>query len=141
MADRQQGAFDEGLEELVEMKLDLRTPGSEESEAVTKLVEKRLLFALARFEGQIEGVTVDLAHMSGPRRRSETRCHMVARLIPWGAVHVERTAEGLVATISRTADRLGWCVEREVARRGGLKSFGIRAGYAAGERRRLRGFR
>lgn len=103
------------------MKLNIRTPGPEESEAVTSLVEERLRFALARFEGQIEDVTVDLADTNGPRRRSETSCHMAARIVPWGAVHVERTAEGLLATVSRAADRLGSCVERELARRGRLK--------------------
>ena len=103
------------------MKVGIRTPESDVSAAVRSIVEQRLLFAIARFEGRIEDVDVYLTDVNGPRGCLERRCQMVARLAPWGAVHVERTADGLCAAISHAADRLGQCVELELARRGRLK--------------------
>jgi putative sigma-54 modulation protein len=115
-------AFNEdGLEELVEMKVGVRTPGSDASEAVRTHVEQRLLFALARFEGWVQDVNVHLTDLNGSRGRFERRCHMGARLVPWGAVRVEGTADDLYAAINHAADRLGRCVAHELARRGRLK--------------------
>jgi len=102
------------------MKLSVRTPEYEGNEAVKSLVEQRLLFALARFEERIEHVNVHLTDRDCPPGRFERRCHMVARLIPWGAVHVEKTADGAYAAIDHAADRLGRYVEHELARRGCL---------------------
>ena len=106
------------------MKVGIRTPTSDVSAAVRSLVEQRLAFAIARFEGRIEEVDVYLTDMNGPRGCLERRCQMVARLAPWGAVHVERTADGLGAAISHAANRLGQCVELELTRRGRLRTTG-----------------
>ncbi len=104
------------------MKVGVRTPGSDVSEAVRTHVEQRLLFALARFEGWVQDVNVHLTDLNGSRGRLERRCHMGARLVPWGAVRVEGTADDLYAAINHTADRLGQCVAQELARRGRLKA-------------------
>jgi ribosomal subunit interface protein len=112
---------EDGLEELVEMKVGVRTPGSDVSEAVRTHVEQRLLFALARFEGWIEDVSVHLTDLNGSRGRFEKRCRIGARLVPWGAVRVEGTADDLYAAINYAADRLGQSVAHELARRGHLK--------------------
>ena len=106
----------------MEMKVAIRTPEPDVSAALRSDVEQRLLFAVGRVEGHIEDVDVHLTEMNGPLGRLERTCQMVARLVPWGAVRVERKAGGLRAAITHTADRLGQCVEHELARRGSLKT-------------------
>jgi ribosome-associated translation inhibitor RaiA len=108
----------EGLEELLEMKLVVGTPGSDMSKAVRTHVEQRLLFALARFEGWVQDVNVYVTDPNPSRGRFERKCHMGARLVPWGAVRVERTAGDLYSAINHAAERLGQCVAQELARRG-----------------------
>ena len=103
------------------MKVGVGTPGSDVSEAVRTHVEQRLLFALARFEGWVQDVNVHLTDPSASRGGFERRCHMGARLVPWGAVRVERAGDDLYAAINHAADRLGQCVAQELARRGRLK--------------------
>jgi ribosomal subunit interface protein len=100
------------------MKVGVRKPGSDVSEAVRSHVEQRLLFVLACFERSILDVDVHLTDLNGSRGRFEKRCRMGARLVPWGGVRVEETADDLYAAIDYAADRLGQCVSHELARRG-----------------------
>lgn len=110
------------------MRTSVRASGFEVSEALRSYVERRLLFALARFGGRIKSVTVRFVDLNGPRGGVDKRCRMLARLVPRGDVRVEKTDGDLYAAIDRAAERLGQSVAREMARRHQPRAFeGLRA--------------
>ena len=69
-------------------------------------VERRLRFALSRFEQKIRQIAVQVTDLNGPRGGFEKQCRVTVTLSP--ALHT---------AIDRAADRLERSVTRELRRR------------------------
>lgn len=81
------------------------------------LAVRRLAFALGRFGRQIQGVVLRMDDVNGPRRGSDKRFQISARLTRGETVRIEGRHEDIHAAISQAADRLGRAVARVLGRR------------------------
>ncbi|MCK6457289.1 MAG: HPF/RaiA family ribosome-associated protein [Phycisphaerae bacterium] len=80
-------------------------------------VERKLEYALNRFEKRITQVTVRLADVNGPRGGVDKICAIEVTVRPRGLVHVEERGDDLHAVIATAADKAGRAVRRELDRR------------------------
>ena len=99
------------------MRLQIRTKNFRLHDADRKEMERRLQFALSRFDGRISQVTVGLADLNGPRGGADKQCRLVVRLAPSGKVTIEETHANVSAAVALAADRAGRAVGRELKRR------------------------
>ena len=99
------------------MRIHVRSRGFELTDALRAHAERRLLFALARFGTRVQSVMLRMDDVNGPRGGADKRCHILARLVPWGDVRVEELDGDLYVAIDRAADRLDRAVAREIERR------------------------
>lgn len=80
-------------------------------------MERRLQFALSRFDGRISQVTVGLADVNGPRGGADKQCRLVVRLTPSGKVTIEETHANVSAAVALAACRAGRAIGRALQRR------------------------
>ena len=99
------------------MRLEIRSRGIELCAASEDSIRRRLGFALGRFGSRVGRVTVHLADTGARRGGSDTRCRIVARLLPAGRVCVEVTETDPNTALNRAAQRIGLAVGREFLRR------------------------
>ena len=71
------------------MNLEIRGEKYAVSEELQTHIERRLRFALGRFDGRIGRVTVRISDVNGPRGGIDKRCRIEVSLIPRGVVRVE----------------------------------------------------
>jgi ribosomal subunit interface protein len=83
---------------------------------------RRVLFALGRFGRQVESVVLRMDDVNGPRRGSDKRFRISARLMRGQTVRIEGCHEDIYAAINQAADRLGRAVARVLGRRRDLAS-------------------
>jgi len=69
-------------------------------------VERRVRFALRRFESRIAKTTVVLSDINGPRGGEDQLCRIVINLAPRGIVSAEATAASTLAAIDSALDRV-----------------------------------
>ena len=98
------------------MHLDIRGQNFPLTPSLLEHVERRLQFALARFDGRVTRVAVRVADVNGPRGGVDKRCRIAVRVRPAGEIVVEDTCPDLYAAIDGAADRIGRSVQREVER-------------------------
>jgi hypothetical protein len=107
------------------MNIQLRSQGTEGSEALRAHAERSVGFALRRFASRIERVSVWLEDVNGPRGGVDKRCRIAVRLRPTGSAFVAKTAPDAYVAIGRAAGRAGSAVARRIAwqqeRRPGLE--------------------
>jgi len=96
--------------------LDIRGQNIPLTPSLLEHVERRLQFALARFDGRVTRVTVRVADLNGPRGGVDKRCRIAVRVRPAGEIAVEDTCPDLYAAIDVAADRIGRSVQRKVER-------------------------
>jgi ribosome-associated translation inhibitor RaiA len=99
------------------LRIHVRSRGLELPDELRTHAERRLLFALGRFGRRVQSVMLRIDDVNGPRGGADKRCHILARLVPWGDVRVEELDRDLCAAIDRAADRLDRAVAREIERR------------------------
>jgi ribosome-associated translation inhibitor RaiA len=87
------------------------------SEAMREHVARRLDFALGRFAHRIEGITVRLVDINGPKGGIDKRCRIVVRLTQSRSVVVEATDSDAYAAVSQAAIRADETVARAITRR------------------------
>lgn len=80
-------------------------------------VERRLRFALSRFEQRIRQVAVQVTDLNGPRGGLDKQCRVTVTLSPSGKVMVGATDANLHAAVDRAADRLERSVTRQLERK------------------------
>jgi hypothetical protein len=81
------------------------------------LIQRRVLFALSRFDTRLRRVVVVICDEDGPRGGLDTTCVITARLQLLGDVIVRETSEDTSISISRAAERIGRAVQRRIERR------------------------
>lgn len=99
------------------MRLEIRSRGLELCAAWQDSIRRRLGLALGRFGSRVGRVTVHLADTAAWRGGDDTRCRIVARLLPAGRVCVEVTDTDPNTALNRAAQRIGPAVGREFLRR------------------------
>ncbi len=81
------------------------------------LVERRVRFALGRFEARLNRVVVCLRDLNGPQGGLVDQCRIEARLHPRGRVHVEVTESGIEKAVSAASDLISRQVRRGLDRK------------------------
>ena len=82
-----------------------------------ELIEKRVAFALQRFETQIERVWIALVDINGERGGEDKQCRVVINLTPSGSVLIDHVADSIESASSLAIERAGHAVSRTVERR------------------------
>ena len=77
------------------MQLQIVARNLELTSSQRELVERRLGFALGRFEDRVHRVSVRYTDVNGPRGGADTTCRVTARIVPRGEVRVEVTDVGV----------------------------------------------
>ncbi len=91
-------------------------------------IDRRLLFALGKFDPEIDRVEVGLADVNGPKGGLDKQCRIVAKVRSLGSVVVEEQDLDFYTAVDRAADRLGRAVHRTIDRRRDPKYARRRAG-------------
>ena len=99
------------------MDLQIRAKNFRLHDADRKEMERRLRFALTRFDKRIFQVTAGLADLNGPRGGTDKQCRLVVRLARSRKVTVEETHANASAAVALAANRAGRAVGRELERR------------------------
>jgi putative sigma-54 modulation protein len=89
------------------------------ADALREHAERRLSFAIRRFQHSVRHVMIRLVDVNGPRRGIDSRCSMTANLVDGGRIFVEATAAWPFAAINHSAHRLSEAIRRELGRHGG----------------------
>ena len=79
-------------------------------------VEKRLQFALGRFEPRIRHVTVDLADITGPRGGVDKSCRIAVHLNRGRTLRMGLSGEELIPLVDCAADHIGQAIRRALQR-------------------------
>ncbi len=87
-------------------------------------MERRLHYALSRFDHAISGVTVRISDINGPRGGHDKECLIMVRLRQGGEVVVQGNGSDCASVLNQCADRVSRAVARELDRR---RSTPIRA--------------
>lgn len=98
------------------MRLFLRSPGVDTSEALRLHLERRLHFALGRFGGRLGCVVATFADENGPRGGVDKVCRIVAEVRGTAPVVIEDADPDLYAAVDRATGRLGRAIARGIAR-------------------------
>lgn len=94
------------------MHLDIRGLNLSLTPCLLEHVERRLRFALGRFDGRVTRVAVRVSAGGGV----DKRCRIAVRLRPVGEIIVEDAGADLYAAIDVAAERIGRSVRHEVER-------------------------
>ncbi|NOT43349.1 MAG: HPF/RaiA family ribosome-associated protein [Acidobacteria bacterium] len=95
--------------------MQMKIRGREASPGIHEHARRRFEFALGRFGGRIQSLTISLADLNGPRGGVDKRCLAIVRLVARGrTVVVEDTDASLAVAVDRAADRMGRAVARAV---------------------------
>ena len=92
----------------------IRTATADTATKLREHAERRLSFALRRFEHAIRRVTVRLTDLNGPRRGEDTRCLMAVELNDGRRLVVEATTSVPFASITQAASRLSTVLARRL---------------------------
>jgi hypothetical protein len=81
-----------------------------------QLVERRLLFALSRFDSRIQQIDLTLNDENGPRGGIDKSCRLLVVLHRAADVVITDRDSDVISCISRVAGRAGRAVSRGIAR-------------------------
>lgn len=109
------------------MKLSIVDRGGFLSDDLKELTERRLLFALSRFDSRIQGVSVVFSDLNGPRGGIDKSCSITVNLRNISDIIITDQDADAAACVGRAAARVGRSVARAVER---TQQFG-RSGAAA----------
>jgi len=98
------------------MQIDVQALGFELTPALRSHTERRMHFALGRFDSQVARLSVRLSDLNGPRGGEDKRCHLRVTLTDAPEVVIEDTEADLNIAIDRAADRAGRTVARRLER-------------------------
>jgi ribosome-associated translation inhibitor RaiA len=79
-------------------------------------IERRLRFALSRFDGRIQKVLVFLQDQNGPRGGIDKVCRILVKTRGYGAVVVAVVDSDWVVAVDRATTRIGHAVARQMER-------------------------
>jgi len=98
------------------MQIDVHALGFALTPALREHIERRLRFALGRYDGQVSRLWVRLSDLNGPHGGEDKRCHVRITLTDAPEVLIEDAEADLYVAIDRAADRAGRTVARRLNR-------------------------
>lgn len=84
---------------------------------LAELAERRLSFALGRFDNRIARIQVRLSDVNGPKSGLDKACHVLIKLHYANELVVECVDSTWEAAVCSAADRAASAVQRELERR------------------------
>lgn len=96
------------------MRIEVTGQGFTVRPGLREHVERRLDFALNRFEDRIDHVAVRLEDVNGPRGGVDKTCRVVVQLHKLQSAIVEQTSEDMYTAVDQAADRIGRTVKRRL---------------------------
>lgn len=100
------------------MKLELHSSRVAVSKSTEAYVERRLAFALGRFDDVVESVVVSLADINGPRGGIDKSCRMRVKLLGQKTPVIADVLDlEIRAAVDLAAERVGRAVARRLDRR------------------------
>jgi ribosome-associated translation inhibitor RaiA len=97
----------------VPIELVIRSASAADPDALRTYAERRLAFALRRFENRARRVVVRLGDINGPRRGVDSRCTMTLQLRDGRHIEAEAVTAWPFASITLAAKRLNEVLRRE----------------------------
>jgi len=98
------------------MQIEIQAVEFDLTDALREHVQRRLHFALSRFEGRVARVIVRLSDLNGPRGGADKNCRLQIRVHGLPDVIIEDVEADLYVAINRAADRAARTVERQLRR-------------------------
>lgn len=98
------------------MRIHIQAVDFELTEGLRAHVERRVQFALSRFQQRVVRLTVRLCDLNGPRGGVDKSCSLQVRLRGLPDIVIEGTEADLYVAINRAADRAGLAVGRQLRR-------------------------
>jgi putative sigma-54 modulation protein len=92
----------------------IRSASAADPDALRTYAERRLAFALRRFEHRARRVLVRLGDTNGPRRGVDSRCAITLQLRDGRYIEVEAVTAWPFASITLAAKRLNEALRREL---------------------------
>lgn len=99
------------------MRLEIRRRDVEVTRKLREHIVERLRLALGRFSRSIGEVRVYLRDVNGPRGGTDKVCRVVVEVPRFGTVVVTGVDADIFAAVTRTVNRAGFAVRRQVKRR------------------------
>jgi hypothetical protein len=98
------------------MKWELKAAAVHASAGLKDRIDRRLRFALCRFEGRVDHVVVFLQSLNGPKGGIDKSVRILARIDGVGVVAAMVVDSGWEVAVDRAADRIGVNVARQLIR-------------------------
>jgi putative sigma-54 modulation protein len=98
------------------MQFVIRSHGFPMTEALREHAERRLRFALSNTALRINGVTVVLSDINGPRGGRDMCCRVRIRVRNQPVIVIDHVEDNMYFAIDRAADRAGRTVARRLGR-------------------------
>ena len=111
------------------MEVDIQTRNFVLTEGLRSHVQRRLFFAMARFQGRVQRITVRLSDTNGPRGGLDKCCHLQIRVDGVPDIVVSSTEKDLYAAISGSAERAGQSLRRYLKRGHGALTRSLARGH------------
>lgn len=99
------------------MELELRLHELNLNDVLQEYVDRRLRFAISRFQSRLGKVTFRLTDENGPKGGRDKTCRVTAEILPSGTIILETTHVNLFTAIDASADRLRRAVAHELDQR------------------------
>jgi hypothetical protein len=99
------------------MKISMIDRDGHLTDETRRFAERRVLFALSRFDSRIDEVFLVLADLNGPRGGVDKTCRITVRLQNHADVIVTSEAGDIKACLARAAGRAGRSIARLIERR------------------------
>jgi len=109
------------------MMIDIAMKPDRPSAAIRSLIEKRVRFALGRFEQRLNRVQVRLTDENGPKGGIDKRCTVSADLGAAGTLHAVVDDSAFEPAVSRAVERIARRLKDHLSRRRDLRRKSRRA--------------
>lgn len=98
------------------MKVQIRSKAGRAQETVGEYVQRRLAFALGRFGDRIQGASVKLEDVNGPKGGADKQCSIRLSMKPTGRLQTASLDTDWFAAVDIAADRIGRMAARLLER-------------------------
>lgn len=99
------------------MQIQVRAARSKVANELVELAERRLIFALSRFDNRLARIQVRLSDVNGPKSGLDKACQVQLKLHYANELVVECVDSTWEAAICTAAERAASAVQRELDRR------------------------
>jgi putative sigma-54 modulation protein len=97
--------------------IDFRVRGIDFTDELREAVERIVVFAVDRYDTQVDKISVYLADLNGPKGGVDKLCQITARFSRGNPVQILERGSKILTTVNRAARRLGHRIGRHIQRR------------------------